>query len=199
MSDNKIIENIVRILSKCPGLGIRSARRIMLYLLSDKDVRLRGLLRGLTDLRDKIHKCDICYNFSTCNVCNICADEMRDESMLIVVESVADLWAVERTGDFIGKYHVLGGVLSATNSSTPEDLGILKLVDRIRNNNILEVIIATNATIEGQTTAFLMMQYLKELNVKISKLANGIPMGGEIDFLDEGTLSTALRLRQPFE
>lgn len=198
---NKIneIEQLIYIFSKLPGLGQRSARRIILHLMQDKNIRLKGLIEGLTRAFDTIIKCEICGNIDATNICEICSSPTRDEQIIAIVETVAELWAMERSGIYNGKYHVLGSALSATAHRTPNELRLPELLTRCKNNQVKELIIATNATLEGQTTAYYITEYVKDIKLKISRLASGIPMGGELDYLDEGTLSAAINLRQPFE
>lgn len=192
------IEQLIYVFSKLPGMGPRSARRIVLHLLKDKETRMESLITSLKNAADNVQKCKICNNLDSCNPCSICESSMRDKSSIAIVETVADLWAIERSNMFKGYYHVLGGVLSATSSNTPDQLGLNKLKTRIIDNGFKEVIIATNSTLDGQTTAFYITDMLKDLDIKITRLASGIPIGGELDYLDEGTLSAAFSLRQPF-
>lgn len=198
-SNNNEIDQLIYLFSKLPGLGNRSARRIVLYLLQDKDVRLKTLINNLIEIDKKIVKCEICSNIDTENICHICSSEYRDKSVIAIVETVAELWAMERSGNFKGLYHVLGHNLSAASRQNPSIFRLPELLDRCFKENIQEVIIATNSTLEGQTTAYFITEYLKEHPAKISRLASGIPIGGELDYLDEGTLSAAINLRQPFE
>jgi recombination protein RecR len=193
------IEQLVYLFSKLPGLGQRSARRIILHLLQDKDIRLRGLIEGLNNASNKIVKCLTCGNIDSNETCYICASEKRDKTIITIVETVAELWAIERSGIFNGNYHVLGSALSAAARRTPSELRLAELLTRCSENNVEEIIIATNATLEGHTTAYFITEYFKDSKIKISKLASGIPMGGELDYLDEGTLTAAINLRQPFD
>lgn len=199
MNDTNEIEQLIYLFSKLPGLGGRSARRIVLYLLQDKDVRLKGLITNLINVENKIVKCEICGNMDTASICHICSSPLRDKAVIAIVETVAELWAMERSGIFKGGYHVLGHNLSAAARQNPSILRLPELLTRCREENIEEVIIATNSTLEGQTTAYFITEYLKSHPAKISRLASGIPIGGELDYLDEGTLSAAITLRQPFE
>ena len=199
MNEINQIEQLIYLFSKLPGLGSRSARRIVLYLLQDKDVRLKSLINNLIEIDKKIVKCEICGNIDTESICHICSSECRDKSVIAIVETVAELWAMERSGNFRGLYHVLGHNLSATSRQNPAVLRLPELLKRCFAENIEEVIIATNSTLEGQTIAYFITEYLKEYPAKISRLASGIPIGGELDYLDEGTLSAAINLRQPFE
>lgn len=198
MDKNSSIDNLIYIFSKLPGLGPRSARRIVLHLLEDKESRIQLIIDSLADSIEKIKFCNICFNLDSSDPCIICTDETRDNSSIAIVENIGDLWALERSGSYKGKYHVLGSSLNASNNNKPTDLKLDKLVERIKNSEIKEVIIATNSTLDGQTTAFYITEFLKDLDIKISRLASGIPVGGELDYLDEGTLSAALSLRQPF-
>ena len=192
------VEKLVYLLSKLPGLGPRSARRLCLYLLQDKETRVKLLINALQETFDNTKECEICSNIDSETPCNICTNEARDKAIIAVVETVAESWAIERSGIFKGKYHILGGTLSSTSKSSPEELGLDRLKDRITQDKIEEVIIATNATLEGQTTAFFIMDYLQEFDIKISRLASGIPVGGELDYLDEGTLTAAIASRQSY-
>lgn len=198
MSINNSIDNLIYVFSKLPGLGPRSARRIVLHLLEDKNHRMNFLSDHLITASKEAKECSICFNIDNSSVCRICSDDKRDQSTVAIVENIGDLWALERSNHFNGLYHVLGCNLNATQGKNPEDLKLNHLLDRINQNSINEVIIATNTTIDGQTTAFYITEYLKESDIKISRLASGIPIGGELDYLDEGTLSAALSLRQPF-
>lgn len=198
MKDPSAIDNLIFIFSKLPGLGPRSARRIILYLLEDKEHRIKLLVDTLNNSLENIKFCNICYNLDSSDPCSICLDEKRDKSSIAIVENIADLWAIERSNSFKGVYHVLGCTLSANSGYKPEDLRLETLIARIKDEDVKEVIVATNSTLDGQTTAFYITEYLKDLEIKISRLASGIPIGGELDYLDEGTLSAALSLRQPF-
>lgn len=189
------IERLVQLLAKLPGLGPRSARRAALALLKKREGLLEPLANALRDAAQAIRVCDVCGNLDTASPCVLCRDPRRDSHMLCVVEDVADLWALERAGVFRGKYHVLGGVLSALDGVTPERLNVSTLVARV-GQGIDEVILATNATVEGQTTAHYLMDLLGAANVKVTRLAHGVPVGGELDYLDEGTLSAAFRARR---
>ena len=189
------IERLIQLLSKLPGLGPRSARRAALALLKKRDTLLEPLAAAMTDAAAAIKPCEICGNLDTRSPCAICSDNRRDGHILCVVEDVADLWALERAGVFRGRYHVLGGALSALDGITPEKLNVGALVERVKNG-VDEVILAMNATVEGQTTAHYLMDLLT--NVKVTRLAHGVPVGGELDYLDEGTLSAAFRARREF-
>lgn len=199
MHTNNDIEQLIYLFAKLPGLGQRSARRVVLHLLEDKEVRLNTLANSLLNAENNVIQCKVCGNLDSSETCNICCCLKRDESIIIIVETVSELWAIERSNIFNGKYHVLGSTLSASHNKTPDTLGLPQLLIRCKEHNVQELIIATNTTVEGQTTAYFITEYFSDCNVKISKLANGIPMGGELDYLDEGTLSAALKLRQKFE
>ncbi|MDD9900768.1 MAG: recombination mediator RecR [Alphaproteobacteria bacterium] len=190
------IENLIRLVSRLPGLGARSARRCVLHLLKNRETLMLPLAQGLDRAAETIVECHTCHNLDTTNPCTICTDTRRDQTSLCVVEDISDLWAVEKTGSFRGYYHVLGGTLSALDGITPEDLSIPQLVTRANNTEITEVILALNATIDGQTTAHYIAECLENCNVSISQLAHGVPIGGQIDYLDDGTLQAALRARK---
>jgi recombination protein RecR len=190
------IERLIQMLARLPGLGPRSARRVALHLLKRKDATLTPLVQALTEAAANVRTCSACGNLDTSDPCGICADIKRDASLMCVVEDVADLWAMERSGAFRGRYHVLGGALSALDGVGPEELRIPKLVQRVAAERIGEVILATNATVEGQTTAHYIAERLAGTGAKVSGLAQGIPVGGELDYLDDGTLSAALKARR---
>jgi recombination protein RecR len=187
------IERLIQLLAKLPGLGPRSARRAALALLKKRDTLLEPLADSLREAADAILTCEVCGNLDTQSPCAICSDSRRDPHILCVVEDVADLWALERAGVFRGRYHVLGGALSALDGVTPERLNVAKLLERVKQG-VDEVILAMNATVEGQTTAHYLMDLLTE--VKVTRLAHGVPVGGELDYLDEGTLSAAFKARR---
>ncbi len=189
------IEKLIQLLAKVPGLGPRSARRAALHLVKKKDQLLGPLAEAMAIARDKVGVCSTCGNVDTSDPCSVCSDVTRDGGMIIVVEDVADLWALERAGAMNAAYHVLGGTLSPLDGIGPDDLNIRGLIDRVSAGGVREVIIAVNATVEGQTTAHYITDQLAGLDVKISRLAHGVPVGGELDYLDEGTLSAALRAR----
>jgi len=192
------IERLIQLLAKLPGLGPRSARRAVLNLLKRRETLMMPLAEAISDVARTILTCSVCGNLDTQDPCAICRDARRDETLLCVVEDVADLWAIERTASFQGRYHVLGGTLSALDGVRPEDLHIGGLLARAAEGTVQEVILAMNATVEGQTTAHYIMDRLAGLGVKVSRLAHGVPVGGELDYLDEGTLSAAMRQRTPF-
>jgi recombination protein RecR len=187
------IERLIQLLAKLPGLGPRSARRAALALLKKRDTLLEPLADSLREAADAILTCDMCGNLDTQSPCAICSDPRRDPHVLCVVEDVADLWALERAGVFRGRYHVLGGALSALDGVTPERLNVGRLLERVKQN-VDEVILAMNATVEGQTTAHYLMDLLGDM--KVTRLAHGVPVGGELDYLDEGTLSAAFKARR---
>jgi recombination protein RecR len=191
------IETLVQALSRLPGLGPRSARRAVLHLLRKREAAMAPLLRALEAVNERLATCSICGNVDTVDPCSICTDQRRDPRMLCVVEEVADLWALDRSRLFPGRYHVLGGRLSALEGIRPEDLSIDKLVARIAAGGIDEVVLAMNATLEGQTTAHYIADRIAEYPVRLTQLAHGLPVGGELDYLDEGTLAQALRARRP--
>jgi recombination protein RecR len=187
------IERLIQLLSKLPGLGPRSARRAALALLKKRDTLLEPLADSLREAADAILSCEVCGNLDTQSPCAICSDPRRDSHLLCVVEDVADLWALERAGVFRGRYHVLGGALSALDGITPERLNVTQLLERVKLN-VDEVILAMNATVEGQTTAHYLMDLLGDM--KVTRLAHGVPVGGELDYLDEGTLNAAFKARR---
>jgi recombination protein RecR len=191
------IETLAQALAKLPGLGPRSARRAVLHLLKRRETALIPLLRALESVSDTLASCDTCGNVDTTNPCGICADVRRDARMLCVVEDVADLWALERSRLFPGQFHVLGGRLSALDGVRPEDLNIASLLSRIAAGGVDEVILAMNATLDGQTTAHYIAERLEDMPVRLTQLAHGLPVGGELDYLDDGTLAQALRARRP--
>lgn len=191
------IDRLVQLLAKLPGLGPRSARRAVLQLLKRRESLLQPLATALADAGERVRACSTCGNLDTIDPCAICVDERRDGTQLCVVEDVADLWALERTASFKGKYHVLGGTLSALDGVGPDDLNIPALIARAAENPGTEVILATSATVDGQTTAHYIADRLREHGVKVSGLAHGVPVGGELDFLDDGTIAAALRDRRP--
>jgi len=192
------IERLIQLLARLPGLGPRSARRAALHLVRRRADLMEPLTAALGDALDKIVVCGTCGNIDTRDPCTVCADPNRDRSLLIVVENVADLWALERAGVAGGRYHVLGGTLSPLDGVGPDDLNIEKLIRRAHEPDMKEVVLALNATVDGQTTAHYVTDLLRDANLKVTRLAHGVPVGGELDYLDEGTLSAALRSRTPF-
>jgi recombination protein RecR len=190
------IERLIQLLAKLPGLGPRSARRAALDLLKKRDVLLKPLTEALKIAAERIVTCSVCGNLDTVEPCSICADVRRDAGSICIVEEVADLWAIERSGAFKGRYHVLGGVLSALDGIGPDDLSIARLVERAAAGDVREIILAMNATVEGQTTAHYVTDRLAGTSVQVTRLAHGLPVGGELDYLDDGTLMAALRARR---
>ena len=190
------IEQLIRLLAKLPGLGPRSARRAALYLIKRADSLLAPLARAMIEAAERIQACSTCGNLDGSDPCAICADVRRDTSTICVVEDVADLWALERAAMYRGTYHVLGGALSALDGIGPEDLNIPALASRVRGGGVSEVIFATSATVEGQITAHYIAEIIEESGVTITGLALGVPMGGELDYLDEGTLNAAMKARR---
>ena len=191
------IETLTAALARLPGLGPRSARRAVLWLIKRRETALVQLLGALEAVREGLIECATCGNVDTANPCAICTDHRRDARALCVVEDVADLWALDRAKLFTGRYHVLGGRLSALDGVRPEDLTIAALIDRVSKGGIDEVVLAMNATLEGQTTAHYIAERLESYPLRITQLAHGLPVGGELDYLDEGTLAQALRARRP--
>lgn len=191
------IDALTQALARLPGLGPRSARRAVLHLLKKREAALDPLLRALSAVNDRLVTCAICGNVDTVDPCSVCADPRRDARALCVVEDVADLWALDKSRLFPGRFHVLGGRLSALEGVRPEDLTIDALVARVAAGGIDEVVLATNATLEGQTTAHYLAERLEGFPVRLTQLAHGMPVGGELDYLDEGTLAQALRARRP--
>ncbi len=192
------LDQLIQLLSKLPGLGPRSARRAALQLIKKKDTVMRPLSTALAEVAEHVNPCSICANLDTSDPCHICDNPGRDHSSICVIEDVADLWALERSGSYRGGYHVIGGTLSALDGVGPDDLNISSLIERVRGGDITEVIIATNATVDGQTTAHYITDRLKDTGVMVSRLAHGVPVGGELDYLDDGTLTAALKSRRPF-
>ncbi|MGQ0558192.1 MAG: recombination mediator RecR [Sphingosinicella sp.] len=191
------IEALVSALARLPGLGPRSARRAVLYLLKKREVALTPLLRALEQVSEALVLCSNCGNADTADPCHVCTDSRRDARLICVVEEVADLWALDRSRLFPGRFHVLGGRLSALEGVRPEDLAIDKLLTRLAAGGIDEVVLAMNATLEGQTTAHYLAERLESFPIRVTQLAHGLPVGGELDYLDEGTLAQALRARRP--
>jgi recombination protein RecR len=191
------IDALTQALARLPGLGPRSARRAVLHLLQRREAALLPLLRALEQVHERMVHCQVCGNVDTQDPCAICADPRRDARALCVVEDVADLWALEKSRLFPGRFHVLGGRLSALDGVRPEDLAIAPLVARVAAGGIDEVVLAMNATLEGQTTAHYIAERLEPYPVRLTQLASGVPVGGELDYLDEGTLAQALRARRP--
>jgi recombination protein RecR len=191
------IETLANALARLPGLGPRSARRAVLHLMKKREGSLQPLLAALQKVSETLSTCSTCGNVDTADPCGICRDPRRDDRSLCVVEEVSDLWALDRSRLFPGRYHVLGGRLSALDGVRPEDLTIDQLVSRVSKGGIDEVVLAMNATLEGQTTAHYLAERLENFPVRLTQLAHGLPVGGELDYLDEGTLAQALRARRP--
>ncbi len=191
------IEAVIALLAKLPGLGPRSARRAVLHLIKKREQLMQPLARALADAAEKILLCQTCGNLDTVSPCSICQDGRRDKGMICVVEDVADLWALERAGVMNAHYHVLGGTLSPLDGVGPDDLAIGKLIERAQAPDVNEILLALNATVEGQTTAHYISAELQNAGVTISRLAHGVPVGGELDYLDEGTLAAAVKSRRP--
>lgn len=190
------IQRLIDLLAKLPGLGPRSGRRVALDLIKKRELLLTPLARALADVAERVTECSVCGAVDTRDPCSICCDPERNGTTLCVVEEAGDLWALERTGAFKGRYHVLGGVLSALDGVDPDDLRIPDLAERARNPAVTEVVLALNATVDGQTTAYYIADALEECNVAVSGLAQGVPIGGELDYLDDGTISAAFRQRK---
>jgi len=190
------IDRLTQLLARLPGLGPRSARRAVLHLLKRRESLMQPLAAALTDAADAVRNCSVCGNLDATDPCAICTDARRDPSVICVVEDVADLWALERAAAFSGRYHVLGGTLSALDGRGPEDLSIAGLVARAGEAAVREIVIATSATVEGQTTAHYVADRLDGCDVAVTRLAHGVPVGGELDYLDDGTLSAALKARR---
>ena len=190
------IEQLIRLMSKLPSFGPRSARRAVLHLMNHKESSLMPLISSMQMVADGVVKCPICGNMDTTNPCSICADTKRDRGQVCVVQDIADLWALERAGLFKGQYHVLGGVLSAIDGVGPEELTVVELVNRVQSGLIQEVILALPATVDGQTTAHYVAERLEKYPIKITTLSRGVPVGGELDYLDDGTLQMAFKARR---
>ena len=196
MMDKDLIDDLLRLLAKLPGLGPRSARRVLCYLMDHKENVFLPLAQTLSQAAQDIRQCSVCYNLTTQVQCSICLDPTRDEKMVCVVENVGDLWAIEKAGSFKGRYFLLGGHLSALGGVGPDELHIPQLYKRVSDGQVEEVILATNATLEGQMTAHYIREILVDLPVKLTQLAHGVPVGGELDYLDEGTLHAAFKARK---
>ena len=192
------IERLIQLLARLPGLGPRSARRAALHLIRKREELLAPLADAMQVARERIIVCTSCGNVDSCDPCTICRDARRDGKLLIVVETVADLWALERAGALSARYHVLGGTLSPLDGVGPDDLNLRSLVERVARDQVSEVVLAVNATVDGQTTAHYITDLLAPLSVRVTRLAHGVPVGGELDYLDEGTLVAAVRSRTDF-
>ena len=200
MDTEKPIEELVYLLSKLPGLGRRSARRMALHMIKNREAIMYPLADTIRNTADSIVVCEVCHTIDSVSPCSVCSSPKRDAHIICVVEEVSDLWAIERSNSFKGKYHVLGGVLSAIDGVGPDDLNVSSLLKRLDLEPIHEVVLATSATVDGQTTAHYVTGQIKSLkpDISITRISHGVPIGGELDFLDDGTLGTALSARQPF-
>lgn len=190
------IETLIDLMARLPGLGPRSARRAVLHLIRKRAILLGPLAQAMSEVAERARECLNCGNVGTSEICSICADGTRANGLLCVVEEVADLWAMERSGTYKGRYHVLGGTLSALDGVGPEDLRIPQLIQRLEVEGVSEVILALNATIDGQTTAHYIADQLENRGIQLSSLAQGVPIGGELDYLDDGTITAALNARK---
>ncbi|MFQ5622561.1 MAG: recombination mediator RecR [Paracoccaceae bacterium] len=194
----KEIERLIELMARLPGLGPRSARRAVLHLIRKRGQVLEPLARSMTEVAATARECSVCGNIGTREICGICADPRRANGAVCVVQEVADLWAMERASVFSGRYHVLGGLLSALDGVGPEDLRIPQLVRRLGDENVTEVILALSATIDGQTTAHYVAEQVEGKGIRVTSLAQGVPVGGELDYLDDGTITAALKARKEF-
>jgi recombination protein RecR len=197
-SGSSEIETLIHLLARLPGLGPRSARRAALHLIKRRESLMLPLIEALNTASERIRPCSTCNTLDTVDPCVICRDPQRDAALVCVVEQVGDLWAIERTGAFKGRYHVLGGTLSALDGVGPDDLSIAPMLSRARGGDVREVILALNATVDGQTTAHYLAERLAGAGITVTRLAHGVPVGGELDYLDDGTLSAALAARRDF-
>jgi recombination protein RecR len=195
----RALDDLIALLSKLPGLGPRSARRAALHLIKQRETLLRRLAVALTEAADQVQKCSACGNLDAADPCWICTAPERDDRLICVVEEVDDLWALERSGMFRGRYHVLGGTLSAIDGYGPQDLGIDRLLARVASGEVSEVILATSATVDGQTTGHYIADRLGATAVTVTRLAHGLPVGGELNYLDDGTLGAAFEARRPVQ
>src|SRR5882724_4554922 len=191
------LERLIQLLARLPGLGPRSARRAALHLLRKREALMLPLADALASAAAKVKPCALCGNLDAADPCSICADPRRDTGLICIVEQVGDLWALERTGSYRGRYHVLGGTLSALDGVGPDQLNIASLVRRAADPAVREIILATGATVDGQTTAHYLIDRLAGTDVALTRLAHGVPVGGELDYLDDGTLTAALKARRP--
>lgn len=191
------LQRLVDLLAKLPGLGPRSAKRAALHLLKKRDPVMRPLAFALAEAADKVRACSVCGNWDSIDPCAVCADPARDQAVLVVVEDVADLWALERAGAHKGRYHVLGGLLSPLDGVGPDDLSLGTLFARANAGEVREVVLALSATVDGQTTAHYLADHLGSAGVEITRLSQGVPVGGELDYLDEGTIAAAMKTRRP--
>ena len=197
-SAGKEIDQLIGLMAKLPGLGPRSARRAVLQLVKKRTLLLEPLARAMTEVAATARECQTCGNVGTADICDICTDPKRDDKLICVVSDVADLWAMERSAAFKGRYHVLGGVLSALDGVGPDELHIPRLVHRVETGVITEVVLALSATIDGQTTAHYLADQLEGTGASVTSLAQGVPIGGELDYLDDGTITAALKARKAF-
>ena len=197
-SAGKEIDQLIGLMAKLPGLGPRSARRAVLQLVKKRTLLLEPLARAMTEVAATARECQTCGNVGTADICDICTDPKRDDKLICVVSDVADLWAMERSAAFKGRYHVLGGVLSALDGVGPDELHIPRLVHRVETGVITEVVLALSATIDGQTTAHYLADQLEGTGASVTSLAQGVPIGGELDYLDDGTITAALKARKTF-
>jgi len=191
------IKNLEYLLSRLPGVGPRSARRIVLNMLKNRDSIMLPLSKQISEVASKVKKCSVCGNLDIISPCNVCEDPKRDDKIVCIIEDASDLWALQKLDTFKGKFHVLGGLLSALDGIGPDDLRINQLIERISNNKVREVILALPLTIDGQTTVHYIHNKLKDAETLITQLAHGVPVGGELDYLDDGTITTALSSRRP--
>jgi recombination protein RecR len=191
------LERLIQLLARLPGLGPRSARRAALHLLRKREALMLPLADALASAAAKVKPCSLCGNLDAMDPCSICADPRRDPGLICIVEQVGDLWALERTGSYRGRYHVLGGTLSALDGVGPDQLNIASLLRRAADPGVREIILATGATVDGQTTAHYLIDRLAGADVALTRLAHGVPVGGELDYLDDGTLTAALKARRP--
>ena len=198
MNDNRDIETLIELMARLPGLGPRSARRAVLTLLKRREALMAPLAQAMAGVALSAKDCSICGNIGNAEICAICADPARATGEICVIEDVADLWAMERGQAFKGRYHVLGGTLSALDAMGPDELGIPRLAQRVAQDAVTEVILALNATVDGQTTAHYIADVLADSGAQITSLAQGVPIGGELDYLDDGTIGAALRARRRF-
>ena len=196
MQKSDDIQNLIKALSKIQGFGNRSAVRATINLISNKDEKLLPLIDAMTNVANNIKTCPICGNFDTVTPCSLCQDVKRDFKTLCIIADISSLWAMERGNIFNGKYHITGGILSAINGIEPEDLNLANLKTRIKDEGITEVILALPATVDAKITSHYIINMLKDTNVKITELAHGVPLGGELDYLDEGTIGEAIRQRK---
>jgi recombination protein RecR len=192
------LQRLIDLLAKMPGLGPRSAKRAALYLLKKREPVMRPLAFALDDAANKVKACGVCSNWDSIDPCAVCADDERDGALLCVVQDVGDLWALERAGAHKGRYHVLGGLLSPLDGVGPDDLNMGALIARAKEESVSEVILALPATVDGQTTAHYLTEHLETSGVSVTRLSQGVPVGGELDYLDEGTLAAAMKARRPF-